>query len=66
MYITVGGQGDASTGGYNGGGSPGHSSQWGHGGGGATHISTISSLLSNLANDREAILIVAAGGGGGG
>jgi hypothetical protein len=66
LYITVGGTGDTVNGGYNGGGTPGHSSQWGYGGGGATHISTIPSLLSNLSSDRDAIVIVASGGGGGG
>lgn len=66
LYITVGGTGDLYSGGYNGGGTPGHSSQYGYGGGGATHISTIPSTLANLKNDQGALLIVAAGGGGGG
>ena len=37
----------------------------GGGGGGATHISTISATIDELANNRDAILLVAGGAGGG-
>ena len=75
IYINVGstdlkkcndiGNGSYCEGGYNGGGTSQDSSkeQWGAGGG-ATHVATISGLLSNLNNDKDKILIVAGGGGG--
>jgi hypothetical protein len=72
LYIYIGGQGGpaASTGtaGYNGGGLGGlyfygtnlHSG----GGGGATHVASISGILSTLSSNKNAIYIVAGGGGG--
>lgn len=76
LYLNVGGQGEdnndkvvnyISKGGYNGGGDAGDdgATSWA-GGGGATHIATISGLLSELENNKENILIVSAGGGGSG
>ena len=74
LYIYVGGQGTVGTfsaspqpGGYNGGANGGRaSSDWGGGpsGGGATHIATVSGLLSELSDNTDKILIVAGGGGG--
>ena len=61
IYINVGGQGSNTTGGYNGGGTAKTS---GYGGGGATHIATVSGLLSTLSSKTSNILIVAGGGGG--
>lgn len=73
LYVNVGGAGlttsSASTilaGGYNGGGK-GYSysdNRGGASGGGATHIATVSGILSTLSSLREKILIVAGGGGG--
>ena len=73
LYVNVGGAGlttsSASTilaGGYNGGGK-GYSysdDRGGASGGGATHIATVSGILSTLSSLREKILIVAGGGGG--
>ena len=75
-YINVGGSGVASAsdtngsidGGYNGGGSAyviaSSCSNIGGSGGGATHIASVSGLLSSLENDKENIIIVAGGGGG--
>ena len=61
IYINVGGQGSNTTGGYNGGGT---AKTNGFGGGGATHIATVSGLLSTLSSKTSNILIVAGGGGG--
>ena len=66
LYINVGGYPSTFTGGYNGGGNGGSSSQSGYGGGGATHISTQSGLLSTLGNNVSSIFIVAGAGGGSG
>jgi hypothetical protein len=73
LYICVGGSGTVATvsdglsgGGYNGGGN-GHrnsAGNAGYGGGGATHISTISGVLSSLASNTSSVIIVAGGGGG--
>lgn len=77
IYIVIGGQGANAEsayidtpGGYNGGGK-GHSEKqssgrWplGGGGGGATHIATVSGLLSELSTNKESVLMVAGGGGG--
>ncbi len=61
-------------GGYNGGGAGGKGSSqypdrtnyaWGAaGGGGATHIATVTGILSSLSSNKAAVLIVAGGGGG--
>ena len=79
LYINIGGKGNDATdgkegaiGGYNGGGTGGNDNNYsssggnepGSGGGGATHISTISGLLSTLSDKIDSILIVAGGGGG--
>ena len=60
--------GDYGTGGYNGGGrlhltTGANTGNW-QCGGGATHIATVSGLLSSLSNNRDKVLIVAGGGGG--
>ncbi|MCK9338528.1 MAG: glycine-rich protein [Bacteroidales bacterium] len=77
VYINVAGAGTSipvgSTasntilaGGYNGGGyrSLSTSGEYGSSGGGATHIATVSGLLSSLSGNRPSVLIVAGGGGG--
>ena len=70
LYINVGGKGaDDKTGGYNGGGTGGltctdSAYNNGSGGGGATHIATVSGLLSSLEKFQNNILIVSGGGGG--
>ena len=74
LYINIGGSGlygtgDASVaGGYNGGGAGGCDNDSSNGycgsGGGATHIATVSGLLSTLSSKTSNILIVAGGGGG--
>ena len=61
LYINVGGNTSTGTGGYNGGGSVVENV---YGGGGATHIATVSGLLSTLSSKTSNILIVAGGGGG--
>lgn len=80
LYINVGGQGKMcnltgaacpGSGGYNGGGyawsnTLANGGQETSGGGGATHVATVSGLLSNLESSKQSILIVSAGGGGGG
>ncbi len=75
LYVCVGSKGEDGTtsgggnGGYNGGGNGGgHSGshKYGGGGGGATHIATISGILSTLSSNSTAVLLVAGGGGGGG
>ena len=75
MYVNVGGKGTGATktgesliGGYNGGGNVTGSSTVNHmtaSGGGATHIASISGLLSTLENNKNDIFIVSGGGGGG-
>ena len=75
MYVNVGGKGTGATktgesliGGYNGGGNVTGSSTVNHmtaSGGGATHIASISGLLSSLENNKNDIFIVSGGGGGG-
>ena len=76
LYINVGGKGGVTPagtfrnvpGGYNGGGYTNGQNCCGRtygSGGGATHIATVSGLLSTLENNRDSILIVAGGGGGG-
>lgn len=75
LYITIGGAGGyctgsscTSVGGYNGGGNcqayTDSTSTCGSGGG-ATHIATISGVLSSLENNKDNILIVSGAGGGG-
>ena len=74
LYIYVGGQGAAASapgeslaGGFNGGGSVTGDPTVNHyttSGGGATHIATVSGLLSTLENQKDKILIVSGGGGG--
>ena len=78
LYINIGGQGNSNcvsptnqtkvfcSGGYNGGGSGLSSDAYGYvaGGGGATHVATVSGLLSTLSSKTNNILIVAGGGGG--
>ncbi|MCK9339388.1 MAG: glycine-rich protein, partial [Bacteroidales bacterium] len=61
MYVNVGGSGNTggTSGGYNGGGSRYSYS----GGGGATHIATVSGILSSLSSNQSAVKIVAGGGG---
>ena len=61
LYITVGGTTTNGTGGYNGGGT---NIQRPYGGGGATHIATMSGVLSSLSNNKDSVIIVGAGGGG--
>ncbi len=65
IYINVGGKGEVTNGGYNGGGVSGSTTYSGGGGGGATHIATVSGLLSTLSSKTSNILIAAGGGGGG-
>lgn len=75
LYIVCGGRGSTGSpgsaysnlGGYNGGGNSAHDGyldQCSGSGGGATHIATVSGLLSNISPSN--VLIVAGGGGGGG
>ena len=71
LYVCVGGKGgygDTASGGYNGGGSARSDTDtdgcYDSGGGGATHIATLSGILSSLSNSRNSILIVAGGGAG--
>lgn len=65
IYIHTGGQGYATSGGYNGGGASKKSSDSAYGGG-ATHIATASGLLKDLSGNKDAVLIVAGGGGAAG
>ena len=81
LYIYVGGKGEDGvlgqnvSGGWNGGGNAtwdgsqselsGKTGESGAGGGGATHIATVSGVLSSLSSKKSSILIVAGGGGGG-
>jgi hypothetical protein len=74
LYICIGGAGSGATamaqsltGGYNGGGSVTGSTAVNHytaSGGGATHIATISGVLSSLSSNTSSVIIVAGGGGG--
>ncbi len=74
LYINVGGKGAngavnvlTTVGGYNGGGNgrwDNHDDEASGAGGGATHIATVSGLLSSLSDSRDSILIVSGGGGG--
>ena len=67
IYINIGGAGGNGVngaGGYNGGGRGYASAAVCAGGGGATHIATVSGLLSTLSSKKDKILIVAGGGGG--
>lgn len=79
LYIVVGGQGttalaeaNSTLGGYNGGGDGSSykksSGTWpiGGSGGGATHIATVTGLLSTLSDNMDSVLLVAGGGGGAG
>lgn len=61
LYVTVGGQGSGTSGGYNGGGNGSSYT----GGGGATHISLASGVLSNSTVYNSSNLLIVAGGGGG-
>ena len=74
IYVNVGGLGKSNgykselNGGYNGGGKILANNNTNHqygSGGGATHIATVSGLLSTLENAKESILIVSGAGGGG-
>ena len=74
LYVNVGGVGNGGissstyAGGYNGGGAITKTDGTDHyhaSGGGATHIATVSGLLSTLSSQTNNILIVAGGGGGG-
>ena len=74
LYVNVGGKGESSSsynfaaaGGYNGGGGAYSQSdtKWGAGGG-ATHIATISGLLSEIGADNISKIVIVSGGGGGG
>ena len=73
IYINVGGEGVGGltwvekTGGYNGGGNStinSDTNSYNASGGGATHIATVSGLLSTLSNKIYSILIVSGAGGG--
>lgn len=77
LYINVGGRGKfcacrgqnccGNNGGYNGGGRTLQYSEGGTyygSGGGATHIATISGLLSSLSNSKDKVIIASGGGGG--
>jgi hypothetical protein len=69
VYIGVGGTPiytgvtGLQPGGYNGGGS-GYANGTGRAGGGATHIATLTGVLSALASSTPAVIMVAGGGGG--
>lgn len=65
IYINVGGKGERTSGGYNGGG-PSYASSDSAYGGGATSIATSSGALRNLVSNKGAVLLVAGGGGAGG
>ena len=68
FYINVGGvgtYGNPGLGGYNGGGNGAKNTYWkSNGGCGATHIATMTGLLSSLSNNLSNILIVSGGAGG--
>ena len=69
IYINIGGRGKTGTcaaGGYNGGGISGDQESTAGSGGGATHIASITGILSSLKNNINSILIVSGSGGGGG
>lgn len=71
-YICVGGKGTSDPnsagyypGGYNGGGQS-YGGNGGRGaGGGATHVASVTGVLSSLSGNKSAVKIVAGGGGGG-
>ena len=63
IYINIGGQGNAQTGGYNGGGNV-NDGDYGKAGGGATHIALTSGKLASFINKVESMIIVSGGGGG--
>ena len=63
IYINIGGQGNAQTGGYNGGGNV-NDVDYGKAGGGATHIALTSGKLASFVNKVESMIIVSGGGGG--
>lgn len=69
INIYVGGVGSCSAGGYNGGGTTGYDNGTACGGGGATHIASVTGLLSTVgyasAVTNGNVYIIAAGGGGG-
>lgn len=72
LYVTVGGKGNATEGGFNGGGDgdyvplEGPIAWYGGGGGGATHVAREPGILSDLEFKKSSVLLVAAGGGGSG
>ena len=66
IFICIGGKGNFTTAGYNGGGQGKGDSTYGGAGGGATHIGYKNTLLSNYLSDYTSNLLVVAGGGGGG
>ena len=71
MFIYVGGQGSNTNagnnlGGYNGGGNSSSAGFQAGSGGGATHVATLTGVLSSLSASQSAVMIVAGGGGGGG
>jgi hypothetical protein len=69
LYINVGGTpiytgvSGLQPGGYNGGGT-GYANATGRAGGGATHIATLTGVLSSLVSNSLSVIIVAGGGGG--
>lgn len=68
LYLNIGGIGEMTIGGYNGGGdaSGGETNRYTNAGagGGATHIAITSGLLATLESNKDTVLIVAGGGGG--
>ncbi|WP_317897967.1 glycine-rich protein [Aurantibacillus circumpalustris] len=73
VYVSAGGKGSLgpssgafANGGWNGGGQGYGSTVIGAGGGGASHIATVTGVLSALSSNTSAIIIVAGGGGGSG
>ncbi|PBQ32068.1 hypothetical protein CNR22_09895 [Sphingobacteriaceae bacterium] len=70
LYISVGGSGGAQTsnsvpGGWNGGGPGKYYTYAFNGGGGASHVATLTGVLSALSSNTSAVIIVAGGGAGG-
>ena len=63
LNIYVGGMATSAQGGFNGGGT-GATITGNSGGGGATHIATVTGVLSSLSSKTDNILIVSGGGGG--
>ena len=68
LWIWVGGTGDTSVGGSNGGGKPGNASSTNkaYGGGGASHAATDPGTLKTLASISKVLCIAGGGGGSGG